>query len=456
MAKHPVRDRGRVDDERLTAREVAAVVLERVAEGDAFAALALDAEVTRAQLDRRDAALATEIVYGSLRVLPDLDAVIRSVLSRPDTALEPLVNAVLRAATYQMLYLDRVPAHAVVDSAVGFLSRKRTQKVAGFVNALLRRIGRDHVGKHTRVASVWPAWLNAALITGVGEARFASLASSHEAPTLCLRVATARVTRDEFVARLTREVPEIHATLSLLSPAGVLVRGAGDPRKLPGYDEGLFTVQEEGAQLITFACGVRSGEHVLDACAGHGGKATWFAEAVGATGSVTALDLHERKLDRLLKEAERLHLDRTRITTHAVDLTVGNGGLAAVFDRVIVDAPCTGTGTLSRRPELALRLRAEDPPRLAMLQRSIVERAATLLKPGGVLVYAICSLTRAEGIDVIDSLVGTSLQRCEPDTTIPIACDDDGVLRVGAWCGDNKESVPDGYQLAWFRQGSRA
>lgn len=456
MANHHERDRGRVTDERLSAREVAAVVLERVADGDAFASLVLDAEITRAQLDRRDAGLATEIVYGALRVLPDLDAVLTQVLTRPDTKLDPLVHAVLRVGTYQLLYLDRVPAHAVVDAAVGFIARKRNKKLAGFSNALLRRIARDHVGKHQRVGSVWPAWLRDALIAGVGETRFNSLSAGEQAPSLCLRVTTSRIARDQLIERLSREVAELQVTPSALSPVGVLIRGAGDPRKLPGYDEGLFTVQEEGAQVVTLACGVVAGEHVLDACAGHGGKTTWFAQAVGAEGSVTALDLHERKLERLLKEAERLGLDRHRIPTMAVDLTVGGGGLKPQFDRIVVDAPCTGTGTLVRRPELALRLRPEDPVRLATLQRAIVERAATLLKPDGVLVYAICSLTRAEGIDVIEAIDPALLERCAADVALPIECDADRVLRVGAWCGDGKESVPDGYQLAWFRRRSRA
>jgi 16S rRNA (cytosine967-C5)-methyltransferase len=440
----------------LSAREVAAVVLERVANENAFASLTLDAEISRARLDQRDAGLATEITYGALRVLPDLDAVIAQVLIRPNSKLDPLVQAVLRTAVYQLLYLDRVPAHAVVDGAVRFLTRKRTKKLAGFVNALLRRIGREHVGKHVRTRAVLPVWLRDSLIAGVGEARFETMSTNTQVPVLCLRTTTHRIDRDQLAARLRLETPEVEISMSVLSPLGILVRGAGDPRKLPGYDEGLFTVQEEGAQVITLACGVRAGEHVLDACAGHGGKATWFAHAVGAEGSVTAVDLHERKLERLLKEAERLGLERDRISTLPVDLSVGTGGMTRLFDRIVVDAPCTGTGTLLRRPELALRLRPEDLPRLATLQRTIVERVASLLRPGGVLVYAICSLTRTEGIDVIDAIDSEHLERCDPEITHPFACDDDRVLRVGAWCSDRKESVPDGYQLAWFRGRTRA
>lgn len=456
MAKHRERDRGRLSDERLNAREVAAVVLERVATEDAFASLTLDAEISRAQLDRRDAGLATEIVYGALRVLPDLDRVLAQVLTRPDTKLDPLVHAVLRAGTYQLLYLDRVPAHAIVDAAVSFLSRARSQKVAGFTNAILRRVGRDFVGKHARAKAELPEWLASALIEGVGDQRYATLSSRTQVPGLCLRVTPDRISRDELARRLQQAVPDVRVTPSTLSPLGLLIDGAGDPRKLPGYDEGLFTVQEEGAQLVTLACGVRAGEHVLDACAGHGGKATWFAHAVGEAGSVTAFDLHERKLDRLLKEATRLGVPAGRIETLPVDLSVGVGGITRTFDRVVVDAPCTGTGTLMRRPELALRLRPEDPPRLAQLQRAIIERVASVLRPGGVLVYAICSLTRSEGIDVIEAVDQTLLERCDPDVDVALARDQDGVMRVGAWLGDAKESVPDGYQLAWFRRRLRA
>lgn len=466
MAKHRERNRGRIASKDnaanagpvvpTSAREVAAIVLERVATEDAFASITLDAEISRAKLDRRDAGLATEITYGALRVLPDLDAVIAQVMTRPDTRLDSLVQAVLRAGAYQLLYLDRIPAHAVVDEAVGFLSRKRSQKLAGFTNALLRRIAREHVGKHTRVKAMVPTWLRESLVAGVGQERFDSLSANEHVPSLCLRTNLERIDRAALIDRITSHSTDLEATPSRLSPLGILVRGAGDPRKLPGYDEGLFTVQEEGAQLITLACGVLAGEHVLDACAGHGGKATWFAQTVGPAGSVTAFDLHERKLERLLKEAERLGIDRGRINTLPVDLSVGVGGTTRLFDRIVVDAPCSGTGTLLRRPELALRLRPEDPERLAQLQRSIVHRVAPLLRPGGVLVYAICSLTRTEGVDVIDSIDTALLSRCEPAVALPAACDADHVLRVGAWNGDGKESVPDGYQLAWFRKGSRA
>jgi 16S rRNA (cytosine967-C5)-methyltransferase len=440
----------------MSAREVAAVVLERVVTEDAFASLTLDAEISRAKLDRRDAGLATEIAYGALRVLPDLDAVITQVLTRPDTKLDSLVQAVLRAGTYQLLYLDRIPAHAVVDAAVNFLKHKRSQKVAGFVNALLRTIVRNHVGKHVRAKAVLPTWLRESLVAGIGQMRFESLSETTQVPTLCLRTNVRKVSRDDLIERLARDATDVEVAASSLSPLGIVVRGAGDPRKLSGFEEGLFTVQEEGAQLITLACGVVEGEHVLDACAGHGGKTTWFAHAVGDSGSVTAFDLHERKLDRLLVEAKRLGLDPDRITTLPVDLSVGTGGIARMFDRIVVDAPCSGTGTLLRRPELALRLRPDDVVRLATLQRSIVERVATLLRPGGVLVYAICSLTRTEGIDVIESIDNALLERCDPEVAQPLVCDDDRVLRIGAWSSDGKESVPDGYQLAWFRRRSRA
>ncbi|MBX3264528.1 MAG: RsmB/NOP family class I SAM-dependent RNA methyltransferase, partial [Labilithrix sp.] len=170
-----------------------------------------------------------------------------------------------------------------------------------------------------------------------------------------------------------------------------------------GYDEGAWTPQEEGSQLVALALGARPGEAVLDACAGRGNKTGLLARAVGGAGSVDAADVHPKKLERLTRELERI--GRRPRATFAVDWSRGTGDAAAPdprgYDRVLVDAPCSGTGTLRRRPELALRRAAADVDELAALQRAILARAATLVRPGGRLVYAVCSVLREEAEDVL-------------------------------------------------------
>jgi 16S rRNA (cytosine967-C5)-methyltransferase len=273
-------------------------------------------------------------------------------------------------------------------------------------------------------------------------------------PPLDLR---ARVDRDEL-ARVLREArPEGELELGLAEHA-LHARRVGDPRELPGYAEGRFVVQEQGAQLLGSLVGAQPGEHVLDACAGHGGKTLQLVEAVGPTGRVVATDLHEARLDRGTEERARLGLADAPVESIAIDWTVGDGGLGedpdvaarGGFDRVLVDAPCTGLGTIHRRPELPLRAKWEDVVALAKIQRAILERVAPLVRPGGLLVYAVCSPLAEEGPAIARALTEANPE-LEP-TPLAIAgarSDDDGVLRLGPWFDGC-----DAYQVAaWRRLG---
>ncbi len=439
------------------ARELATFVLFRVAEDGAYASRVLDAELGRARLDPRDAALATEIVYGALRVLPTLDAAYGVHLRRGADTLDPMLRAALRAAAYQLLHLGRVPPHAVVDAAVGLVVRERGRTLAGVVNAVLRKVAANRPAEpHPPTALVVPTWLGQALSAALGEARaLAFLAARALPPPIVLRVeGDAAGARDALAEVLIAARPGIDVRPGAVSPRALLVRGAGDPRRLPGYAEGRFSVQEEGAQAVALAAGARVAERVADACAGHGGKTTFFLRAVGAAGAVTALDLYEGKLERIGAECARLRLATDALDTVAVDLTVGTAGLEGRFDRVVVDAPCTGLGTVHRRPEILLRVGPDDPARLAVLQTRILANAARLVRPGGTLVYAVCSPTAEEGAGVVAE-VGAALpwMRPHPEALAlsTVAPDADGLLRIGPW-DDAGGHGPDAYQVhAWQR-----
>ena len=230
--------------------------------------------------------------------------------------------------------------------------------------------------------------------------------------------------------------------------------GLGDPRTLSAFEAGLLSVQDEGAQWVAQAVGAQPGERVLDACAGRGGKTSHLLEAVGPAGHVTAVDVHERKLEKLQKEMQRLKLPVDALRCETVDLSVGDGGLEGGYDRVLVDAPCSGLGTIRRRPELVLRLTESDLARMAELQRKILETAVRLVRPGGTLVYVVCSASQIEaaGVSAFLESSGTALARGS------VALEDheikeesDGVIRVGPWLRDGRSS-PDVYQLIrWER-----
>ena len=460
MARNRRTDHGQVAQKPETAqnaREVASLVLARVTDDGAFASRALDAELKRASLPPRDAALATEIVYGALRVLPALDRVIAERLTRADARMDSLVRATLRAATYQLWHLNRLPTHAIVDESVRSVRAKRGAKLAGFVNAVLRKLADARPAEPAPPrALALPEWAERSLERALGPERLARFVAQHaEAPALCLR---AEQDRGALLTQLRAALPAAGSGETLLSPLGVWLRRAGAPRSLPGYAEGAFSVQEEGAQLLGLALGAREGERIADVCAGHGGKTTLLARAVGPSGQLFALDKDERKLKQIPDELRRIGLASVPLELHAVDLSVGTGGLDGGLDRVLVDAPCTGLGTVHRRPELLLRLQPDDPARLASLQRSILRNAASLVRPGGLLAYAVCSPTREEGQDVADAFSaehpGFQRVREAPCEQLP-APDATGVLQIGPWLvAEGASTAPDAYQLVmWRREG---
>lgn len=349
---------------------------------DAFVAAALDAELRRhPQLDARERALATELAYGTMRSEPALRA--RLFVHAPRGVSDERVLAQLLVAAYQILLLERVPAFAAVDAAVTGVKRERGPRVAGFANAVLRKLAKtgEKLSQAQALRESVPAWLWQELERSVGPEQALLLLTGDAWTGLRLRPGAPL---PEWLEQQRQ---------GRVSPLARLVRGEGDPRQKPGFAEGAFTVQEEGAQAIGLALGVRAGDKVLDACAGRGQKATLIAERLGG-GQLVACDLYPEKLQALEEDAARLGL--RGIETRAVDWSVGQGGLPDDFERVLVDAPCSGTGTLRRRPEILRRLKAEDPARLAELAESILRSAASRARPGGTVLFAVCSVLEQE------------------------------------------------------------
>jgi 16S rRNA (cytosine967-C5)-methyltransferase len=364
-----------------TARSIAAKVIERVLVDEAYVSAALDAELRRhPQLDARERALATELAYGTARTEPALRA--RLFEHAPRGVSDERVLSHLLVAAYQILLLDRVPAFAAVDAAVNGVKRERGPRVAGFANAVLRKLSRSEKLTPTQaLREAVPGWLWQDLARSVGDQQALPLLAADAVTGL----------RPRLGAQLPEWLEQLPAGRVVTTAR--LVRGEGDPRQRPGFAEGVFTVQEEGAQAIGLALGVREGDTVLDACAGRGQKATLIAERLRA-GRLVACDLYPEKLDALAAEAARLRLGG--IEALGVDWSVGQGGLPADFTRVLVDAPCSGTGTLRRRPEILRRLKPEDPGRLAVLAESILRSAASRARPGAPVLFAVCSVLEQE------------------------------------------------------------
>jgi 16S rRNA (cytosine967-C5)-methyltransferase len=410
-------------------------VLYRVEHDGAWAAPSLDAELRRGAISRADAALATQIVYGALRVMPDLEAALQRH-ARRSIKVDAWTHAALLAGAYQLLHLERVPPHAVVNDTVELVRAKRGKPMGGLANAILRKLAVDRPPVPEPPLSVTvPPWLRESLSSAIGVEHVEELLRVRaEPPSIDLRV-RADLDRDRVAEAILGARPDASVAPTALSPLGLRLSGAGDPRELPGYADGAFAVQEEGAQLIGLLLGAERGERVLDACAGRGGKTAQLLEAVGNDGSVVATDLHEHRLAQISGELARLRLSPASLQTACVDWTVGPGTVQGEFDRVLVDAPCTGLGTLRRRPEILLRIQPEDARRMAETQRRMLERVSGLVRPGGTLLYAVCSPLSDEGPRVaqLADLPGFGLRAGCASRLKSLSFDPDGRLELAPW-----------------------
>jgi len=349
----------------------------------------IEALLDRTDLDGPERKLAWSLVMGVERRRSLLDHHLRPHLSRLPAQLDPEVRSVLRCAALQVMYLDRIPDRAAVHQAVETARALGVGRASALVNASLRSLVRqpDRAGEATEPHTVhsMPRWLLRRMVGGAA-------AAFNEEPLLALRPRRGDVRR-----RLSDAGVAVHAPGEPLARTGALLVERGDPTILPGWEEGRIAVQDAAAQAVVKLVGARPGETVLDACAAPGGKSFALSDAVGPSGRIVALDLSGERLERLRQERRRLGV--TNVEVRCGDL---HDGVAGTFDRVVVDAPCSAIGTLRRHPEVRWQRRESDLPRYASRQLALLLAASGAVRPGGVLVYAVCSFAREEGEDVIE------------------------------------------------------
>ena len=415
------------------ARALAHEILVQVETEDAFADVLVTHRLAGSGLDVRDRALATELVYGTLVWQGRLDHHLRALLHDPLERLDPPVRAALRMGLFQLLLLDRVPAYAAVDASVRLAGRR----AGGLVNAVLRRaarVGRGGLSLPSptrdpveRLAVEWshPRWLVERSIRELGHEAAAQLVEANDrGPRVALRANSRRTTRDQLQTALA--AADITTSPGAFAPNALIVTdGAGTLRATRAYQDGLFAYQGEASQLVAALVDVNAEAHILDACAAPGGKTMALAERLGPGGRIVAIDRNRASLERLSGEAQRLGVEGVR----SVVADARRPPLRAAFDAVLVDAPCSGLGTLRRHPELKWRRQPEDIPRLAAIQRDLLAGVAPLVRAGGLLVYAVCTRTPEETTQVVDWLVAAHDRFVvEP---IGVACVDvDGFLRT--------------------------
>ena len=369
---------------------------------------ALDDVLHQRKLSSPDRALATELLYGTIRWRALLDHFLGQVADRRLDKIERRALIALRLGAYQLLRL-RVPGRAAVAESVS-LAPSPTR---GFVNAILRNLDRrrdalqgpekiSDLIERLAVSESHPRWLVERWANELGAEDAAKLlAANNLRPALALRVNPLRSDRDRLLALFAEK--GVEASAGPLSPLAVVVPDSGPVRELPGYAEGHFAVQDEASQLAPLIVGPQPGELALDVCAAPGTKTLALAALMNNQGTVVAVDANAERLDRMTAEIDRLGV--TNVVAVTADATaplrLPGRFTDALFDRVLVDPPCTGLGTIRRRPEIKWRRGPSDIAALADKQRAILQHAAARVKPGGTLVYSTCTLTREENEEVV-------------------------------------------------------
>lgn len=400
-----------------SSRQVALDALLRIEDG-AFAHILLPRALRNSALAPRDRALVTDLVYGTVRMQRALDFLLAAVSNRGIASLDPPVRAALRLGAYQLFI--GVRAHAAVGETVSVVD----ERARGFVNGVLRALARkgppfalpegDDV-ESIALRTSHPDWIARLLVDtfGVADAR-ATLELDNAAPPVTLRVNAMTTSIEALTAELVAAGADVEP--GTLVPGARLLRHTGDLAALPAIAEGRATPQDQASQAIVAVLDPQPGDRVLDIASAPGGKSTAAAERMGGAGLVVAADLHPGRVRTVRRAAARVGL------AHTVEPIVADGRHPAVrdgaFDRVLLDAPCSGLGVLRRRPDARWRVQPDDVHNLAALQRLLLEAAATAVKPGGRLVYAVCTLSNEETVEV-DAWARAQLPELEAEAPPP-------------------------------------
>jgi len=434
-------------------RLLATRVLERVDRSQAYADIALHHALSRSPLSGVDRALTTELVYGTLRWRGRLDFFLSQVLNQELSSLDPLVATTLRLGAYQLLFSDRIPASAAVDQAVRCTRAVGNTRATGLVNAVLRRLSRewqtivpprleDNPLDHLVHALSIPEWMARRFIDLYGAQGAAEFAKAcNQPPQIVARVNRTRTDRETLLASIGERFPKIRP--GEYAPDAIYLGHIGDLGRDPAFREGLYSVQDEASQLVIEMLDPQPGEFILDTCAAPGSKTTGIAERLAGRGSVLALDRNARRLKMISQTVRRLELSGIHIlkrdaTLPLTDLEIPGKEQSSDpprFDRILVDAPCSGLGALRRNPDARWRVREGDPASLAEIQQTLLIRAAAVLRRGGTLVYSTCTVLPEENENQIDRFLEqnpnfTQVPRAELPASLAAVTNEAGTMNL--------------------------
>ncbi len=399
------------------ARSLAYAVVRATFEEDAFTERAFRAEADRLGLAGRDRAQAQRLAYGAVQRRGTSDVAIERLAGRSTRLLDPPVLAVLRLGLYELLFADATPDHAAVDQAVELVKGAGAAHAAGFVNAILRRAGRqraeltrdllgdDSTPAAAAVADSAPRWLAEMWWRELGvEAARSTLAACNERVEVAMRANPLRVDRGEMLERLREagvEARVAEGAWPLAAPEMLTIAGRVGEAVPEAIAAGELTPQSRGSAAVVEILDPREGEHVIDLCAGPGIKTGQIAERMGDRGEVISVEIDDARAAEVAAQASRLGLH----TVTVIEADATEAGMAPGFDRVLLDAPCSDLGALASRPDARWRKSPQTIERLVEVQDRLLRNAAAVLRPGGTLVYSTCTISRRENEERIAALL---------------------------------------------------
>jgi 16S rRNA (cytosine967-C5)-methyltransferase len=418
-------------------------ILNRIEEKGAFAEPLLDACLMRDDITNiSDRRLLTQIVYGTLRMRGRLDWIICQLYRGNFTLMETGIKNILRTALYQIWFTERIPDFAIVDEAVK-MAKNMHPAGSGLINAILRNAIRkkDEIvypdivkdpALHISTFHSHPLWLVKRWLETFGVEETATICrTDNEVPPYTLRINRLKTTQEQVAEEMSHSGFDVKTTA--FSPDGLVISHPAVPlRETVFYKSGYIHVQDEASQLIACLVDPQPGDVILDICSGVGGKATYLAEIMGNRGRIVALDINNVKIKSLRENAKRQGVD-------IVDAWRGDAvedrdeGFHEAFDKILIDAPCSGTGTLRRNPEIKWRSSCADIKKMVLLQRAILKKAALYLKKGGRLIYSTCSMLPAENEEVVKDFIArhNDFVLARPPVTIhPLLTDKHGYFKT--------------------------
>lgn len=391
-------------------RESALNLLEAIEKNQSYSNLLLNNVIKKNNVDPKDIGLLTELTYGTLQRKMTLDFYLEPFLKKA-RKLEPWVKQLLRITLYQMTYLDKIPDRAAIYEAVEIAKKKGHKGISSMVNGVLRTIQREGIPsleeikdpiERLAIATSHPEWLVKRWVDQLGFEKAQEMCEINlTAPLQTARVNTTKMNREKCLQMLLEEGYQVEASPVIPEAIKCL---KGNLANSNAFKEGYITIQDESSMLVAHALGVEKDEHILDACAAPGGKSTHIAEKLSLTGQVISLDLHEHKVKLIAENANRLGL--SNIETRGLDSRkVQEHFEKESFDRILLDAPCSGLGVMRRKPDMKYTKKEEDVFRLHSIQTDLLKAVAPLLKKGGILVYSTCTVDDEENDQVVKAFL---------------------------------------------------